>query len=128
MKTQKELEAQLEAAVIDCFMIPNEMLPESYRSPKRSHRKLSSVVSDAKRRHRNMFKDGREVSVKFDTEQNVTSARPERLAALERYAACVENEEEIDYDVNDDKLYGNQVTFLNAMATAGVISLEDFDD
>ena len=38
----------LENAVIDCFMVPNEWLPESYQG-KRTHRSLRSVVKQAQK-------------------------------------------------------------------------------
>jgi hypothetical protein len=40
---------RLENAVINCFMVPKEWLPESYQG-KRSHRSLKSVVKEAQKR------------------------------------------------------------------------------
>jgi hypothetical protein len=113
-----------EQAVIDAIMVPSEWLPEAYRG-KRSERKLSSVVKQAKRKRKNLFKEPREISVKFDSDRKVTSATPERLAILERYADCIERGVEIDYDVNEDKLYRANLEFAGAAMKAGWFGEEE---
>lgn len=117
---------RLSNAIIDMLMVPAEWLPESYRGKKKM-RKLRSVVSEAKRRHKTMFRPDREVSVKFDADRNITSARPGRLEVLEKYAAAVEAGEEIQYDVNEDKLYRAQMDFAGAALKAGVFEADDFE-
>ena len=126
MKTVEQMLKDAEQTVIDCLLVPNEWLPESYRG-KKSHRKLRSVVNEAKRRKRNLFKEDREVSVKFDNNRNVVAARPGRLAVLEKYAADVAAGKEIDYDINEDRLYRNQLDFCTAAIKAGVFEADEFD-
>ena len=126
MSTEEALEYGKEL-VIDAIMVPTEWLPESYQG-KRSSRKLRSVVSEAKRRHKNLFKPEREVSVKFDENRNVISnPESERLATIDKYRAAVEAGEEIEYDVNEDKLYRNQLDWVSAAVRAGMFA-DDEDD
>jgi hypothetical protein len=126
VETQKMFNAMSEA-VVDALMVPASWLPESYRG-KKSSRKLRSVVSEAKRRRRNLFKEDREVSVKFDAKRNITDARPGRLAVLEKYRADVEAGREIEFDVNEDKLYRFEQAWCGAMLAAGVIEPDAFDE
>lgn len=104
---------QAEQTVIDAILVPQEWLPESYRG-KRSHRKLSSVVKQFDRQAPKSVREPDEVSVKFDDKQRITSATPERLARLEKYREAIQSGGEIEYDVNDDKLYRKQLNFMGA--------------
>ena len=117
----------LENAIIDCLMIPASWLPESYRG-KKSHRKLRSVVSEAKRRRRNLFKEDREVSVKFDSKRNITEARPGRLAILNKYRADIDAGRPIEYDVNEYKQYRFEQAWCSAMLAAGVITIDELEE
>lgn len=124
-KTQ-ELFNNLSNAIIDMLMVPAEWLPESYRGKKKM-RKLRSVVNESKRRQKTAWKPDREVSVKFDSDRNITSARPGRLAVLEKYAADVAAGREIQYDVDEDKLYRVQLDFVSAGIKAGMFEVDEFE-
>jgi len=127
MKTQSEiLLDRVREAAIDCFMIPNELLPESYRG-KKSHRKLRSVVKQFERTKGKRL-TGRDASVKFDSDREITSATPERLAVLEKYAADVAAEREIDYDIDESKLYNRQLKFCETAVRAGWFEVEEFEN
>ena len=91
---------RLEDAVINCFMVPKEWLPESYQG-KRSHRSLKSVVKEAQKRG------------VIETEH----AKLKRLKAekIALYRECVENGVEIDWQTDDNKLYRNQMCFAQLM-------------
>lgn len=69
-------------------------------------------------------KDPRSVSVKFDGDRNITEGTGIRLALLQRYAdnVALGDETPIDYVVNEDKVYRNQ------MALMEVLPEEWFDD
>lgn len=114
-------------AIIDMLMVPASWLPESYRGKKKM-RKLRSVVNEAKRRQKTAWKPDREVSVKFDADRNITSARPGRLEVLEKYAAAVEAGEPIEYNEDEDKLYRKQLDFVAAGVKAGMIDPIEDDD
>ena len=90
----------LENAVIECLVIPNELLPESYQG-KRSHRSLKSVVKEAQKRGA------------IETEH----AKLKRLKAekIALYRECVENGLEIEWQTDDNKLYKNQMCFAQLM-------------
>ena len=91
---------RLENAVIDCFMVPKEWLPESYQG-KRSHRSLKSVVKQARKRGA------------IETEhQELKRIKAEKIA---KYRENIENGVEIQYEIDDNKLYRNQMTFCTLM-------------
>ncbi len=91
---------KLEDAVIDGFMVPNEGLPEAYQG-KRSHRSLKSVVKQARKRGA------------IETEhQQLKRLKAENIA---KYSREFEEKGSFEYNVNDDKLFTNQMTFCNLM-------------
>ena len=99
-KTQKMI-AELEAATLECFWIPNEYLPESYhdnreggRSLKRLNRQIEESVAEV---------DPREV--KGDI----------RTGIIQSYADDVAASREIEYKENDAKLYKNMQVFAEIM-------------
>ena len=99
-KTQKMI-AELEAATLECFWIPNEYLPESYhdnreggRSLKRLNRQIEESVAEV---------DPREV--KGDI----------RTGIIQSYADDVAAGREIEYKENDTKLYKNMQVFAEIM-------------
>ena len=99
-KTQKMI-AELEAATLECFWIPNEYLPESYhdnreggRSLKRLNRQIEESVAEV---------DPREV--KGDI----------RTGIIQSYADDVAAGREIEYKENDAKLYKNMQVFAEIM-------------
>ena len=99
-KTQKMI-AELEAATLECFWIPNEYLPESYhdnreggRSLKRLNRQIEESVAEV---------DPREVKGDIRTE------------IIQSYADDVAAGREIEYKENDAKLYKNMQVFAEIM-------------
>ena len=99
-KTQKMI-AELEAATLECFWIPNEYLPESYhdnreggRSLKRLNRQIEESVAEV---------DPREEKGEL------------RTAIIDSYAADVAAGREIEYKENDAKLYKNMQVFAEIM-------------
>ena len=97
---------KLEDAVIDCFMVPNEWLPEAYRG-KRSHRSLKSVVKQARKRGA------------IETEhQELKRIKAEKIA---KYSAEFAEKGSFTYEENQDKLYRNQMCFAQLMG----LELED---
>ena len=99
-KTQKMI-AELEAATLECFWIPNEYLPESYHDNREGGRSL-------KRLNRQIEESGAEVDpreVKGDI----------RTGIIQSYADDVAAGREIEYKENDAKLYKNMQVFAEIM-------------
>jgi len=90
----------LENAVIECLMVPNELLPESYQG-KRSHRSLKSVVKEAQKR-----------GVIESDHKKLKRLKAEKIALYREY---VENGLEIEWQTDDNKLYRNQMCFAQLM-------------
>jgi len=129
-KTANQLFAELNAAIVDCLMVPSSWLPENYRGV-RSMRKLRSVVNQFRRENKKLFRPGREVNVTFervDGERRIAFARPERLACLDSYASDVDAKREIQFDVDEDRLYRRQLEFLGAMVAGGIIDAEELEE
>jgi hypothetical protein len=91
---------RLEDAVIDCFMVPKEWLPESFQG-KRSHRSLKSVVKEAQKR-----------GVLETEHKKLKRLKAENIA---KYSREFEEKGSFEYNVNDDKLFRNQMTFCTLM-------------
>ena len=91
---------RLEDAVIDCFVVPKEWLPEAYQG-KRSHRSLKSVVKEAQKRG----------AIESD-HKRLKRTKAEKIAI---YRENVENGVEIDWQIDDNKLYKNQMCFAQLM-------------
>jgi len=91
---------KLDDGIIDCFMVPKEWLPKSYQG-KRSHRSLRSVVNEAQKRGA------------IETEhQQLKRLKAEKKAL---YRENVEYGVEIDWQIDDNKLYKNQMCFAQLM-------------
>jgi imidazolonepropionase-like amidohydrolase len=91
---------KLEDAVIDCFMVPKEWLPEAFQG-KRSHRSLKSVVKEAQKRGL------------LETEhQELKRIKAEKIA---KYSAEFAEKGSFTYEENADKVYRNQMTFCTLM-------------
>lgn len=118
---------ELEIEIRNALEIPREWLPEKYQG-KRKTRKLSSVYNQLKRSDKNFDVDPRDVSVKFDNDQNPVKATKERWEAIERYRKQAEQGQDLQGVENDDKLYGAMATFCGAMVLAGVMDREDFEE
>ena len=125
MTIGQELLKELEVEIRNSLDIPREWLPEKYQGKKKT-RKLSSIYNQLKRNDRNFDVDPREVSVKFDSNQNPVKATKERWEAIERYRKQAEQEQDLQGVENDDKLYGAMATFCGAMVLAGVMDRDDF--
>lgn len=127
MTIGQKLLNELEVEIRNALEIPSEWLPEAYRG-KRKTRKLSSVYSQLKRSDKNFDADPRDVSVKFDNDQNPVKATKERWEAIERYRKQAEQGQELQGIEDEDRLYGAMATFCGAMVLAGVMDREDFNE
>ena len=91
---------KLEKGIEECLLIPQDLLPESYRT-KRSHRPLKSIVREGRKKG------------KIETEhQELKRLKKENIA---KYSREFEEKGSFEYNVNDDKLFRNQMTFCTLM-------------
>ena len=100
-ETTKKMLAELDAAIMECFWIPNEHLPEEFhdnreggRTLKRLNRQIEESVIDV---------DPREVKGEI------------RTGIIQSYADDVAAGREIGYKENDAKLYKNMQVFAEIM-------------
>jgi len=129
MKTPEEVIAKLEdakngvysAAELESIWVPNEMLPESYHDEREGGRSLDrlqepeqteEIAPDHNRRNR---KKSGEVDSVVISHGKIMYGNQDRINTLNQYQNDVDNENEISYNVNEYKLYRNQLAFAEAM-------------
>ena len=104
-----DLFAKLDVAIKDCFMVSNDCLPINYRNNKTTHVSLAALEKKVEKKEKKVLE-------KATKEKN----RIEHSARVANYAkqaigTHAESVIELDYDVNDDKLYRNQLLFVAKM-------------
>ena len=97
----KKMFAELDAAIMKCIWVPNDLLPENYQDNREGGRTLKRINRQVE--ESNVYVDPREV--KGDT----------RTEIIEGYAADVAAGREIEYKENNEKLYRNQQVFAEIM-------------
>jgi len=129
MKTPEEVIAKLEdakngvysAAELESIWVPNEMLPEAYHDEREGGRSLDRLQEpeqteeiDPDHNRRNRKKSG-EVDSVVISHGKIMYGNQDRINTLNQYQNDVDNENEISYNVNEYKLYRNQLAFAEAM-------------
>ena len=130
MKTPNEVIAKLNdakngiysAAELESIWVPNEMLPERYHDNREGGSNLKRAGEIYDKEIVPKVKDMRGESVVIQ-DGKIMSDNPERLDILNQYREAVSIESEIPYEVNEDKLYRNQLVFAEAIG----LELEDED-
>ena len=129
MKTPEEVIAKLEdakngvysAAELESIWVPNKMLPEAYHDEREGGRSLDrlqepeqteEIAPDHNRRNR---KKSGEVDSVVISHGKIMYGNQDRINTLNQYQNDVDNENEISYNVNEYKLYRNQLAFAEAM-------------
>lgn len=128
-KEFKQAFANMETAICAVLDVPKSWLPENYQG-RRNHRNLLAVVAQHKKENVELYVDPNEVSVKFNSNGEITKSTPERLARLENYARQIATGDEntqISYD-ESERLYDKQLVFVGAMEKAGIIKDESEDE
>lgn len=129
----KKLFSEFDALLADVLTVKNEALPEQFRNRVSADETttMESLVKKTTPKAKSVSEQ-RAVSVKFETvngERVITESTPERLAAIEAYAAQVAaGNEELTFDVDEHRLYRAQMTFATVMVKAGILSEEDFEE
>ena len=105
-----KLLAELRDAVMECIEVPNHLLPEEYRNNRDGVRTLAELEA--------MHSEATQPS----QHQLDKAAKAERC---EKYRKQWEANESIEYDVDEDRLYKNELTFCKLADEAGWIELDD---
>jgi hypothetical protein len=123
MKTPQEVIAKLEdakngiysAAELESIWVPNEVLPTEYHDEREGGKTLKRLAEKANEVEQAKVEiPPREQPVIFyDTPEG--RGTPERVAILNKYQSAVSNDEEIPYEINEDRLYRNELAFASAI-------------
>ena len=129
MKTPEEVIAKLEdakngvysAAELESIWVPNEMLPEAYHDEREGGRSLDRLQEQGVNmtiphvaEREQLEVDSREQSVVI-SHGEIIHGNQERIDILDQYRNDVDNENEIDYNINEYKLYRNEQAFASAI-------------
>jgi hypothetical protein len=120
MKTPQEVIAKLQdaengiysAAELGSVWVPNNMLPESYHDEREGGRSLDRLQEQVQQEQVEV--DAREQSVVI-SHGEIMHGNQERIDILDQYQNDIDNENEIDYNVNEYRLYRNQQAFAKAI-------------
>ena len=120
MKTPQEVIAKLQdakngiysAAELGSVWVPNNMLPESYHDEREGGRSLDRLQEQVQQQQIEV--DAREQSVVI-SHGEIMHGNQERIDILDQYQNDIDNENEIDYNVNEYRLYRNQQAFAKAI-------------
>jgi hypothetical protein len=88
------------------------MLPESYHDEREGGRSLDRLQEQVQQEQVEV--DAREQSVVI-SHGKIIHGNQERIDILDQYQNDVDNENEIDYNINEYKLYRNEQAFASAM-------------
>ena len=114
-KTVEQLLAELDVAVKECIVVPNEWLPEEWHDETVGGRTLARLEKECDER------DGISEHVK-----------PKALKAenCENYRKQVEETGSFEYNGNVDEmqLHRNQVAFVGGMLNSGMIDASDLEE
>ena len=111
--TVEELQADLTAKFADALFFPNSILPKHMHG-----KKVWEVVDnfDGGESGKQFGRTGTSLLKEFERKEKISQHQQDKLDKAERiakYAAMVEAGEEIEYDVDDDRLYRHQLAFAS---------------
>ena len=120
MRTANEVIAKLNdakngiysAAELGSIWVPNEMLPESHHDEREGGRSLDRLQQEAQQEPAEV--DAREKSVVI-SHGKIMSENQERVNILNQYQNDADTESEIDYSINEYRLYRNEQAFAKAI-------------
>jgi len=114
-KNFEQLKADMDAAIAEGIWVPNEMLPERYHDNREGGSTLERIERIYQKEVAPVINaDPREKSVVI-SDGVIQHGSQERIDILNRYREDVGAGRDIEYDVNEDKLYRNQQAFASAM-------------
>jgi len=120
-KNFEQLKTELDQAILEGIWVPNDLLPERYHDNREGGSTLERVERIYNKEvapHLNI--DPREKSVVI-SDGVIQHGSQERIDILNQYQNDVDNGRDIEYNVNESKLYRNEM----AMASAMGLDVED---
>jgi len=114
-KNFEQLKTELDAAILEGIWVPNDLLPERYHDNREGGSTLERVERIYNKEVAPVINaDPREKSVVL-SDGVIQHGSQVRIDILNKYREDVAAERDIEYDVNEDRLYRNQQAFASAM-------------
>ena len=114
-KNFEQLKTELDAAILEGIWVPNDLLPERYHDNREGGATLERVERIYNKEVAPVINaDPREKSVVL-SDGVIQHGSQVRIDILNKYREDVAAERDIEYDVNEDRLYRNQQAFASAM-------------
>ena len=106
-------------AILAGFTVETSSLPKHLQG-RRKTIPLDELLNQLNRVKPKKHHNPRAITIKFNPQGEITSCTPERLALLNKYAANARTENDIDYLVDDDRLYRHQLKFIEMAESCGM--------
>ncbi len=120
-KNFEQLKTELDQAILEGIWVPNDLLPERYHDNREGGSTLERVERIYNKEVAPLLNvDPREKSVVI-SDGVIQHGNQERIDILNQYQNDVDNGRDIEYNVNENKLYRNEM----AMASAMGLDVED---
>ena len=120
-KNFEQLKADLDAAILEGIWVPNDLLPERYHDNREGGSTLERVEHIYQKEVAPILDiDAREKSVVI-SDGVIQHGSQERIDILNKYREDVDAGRDIEYSINEDKLYRIEQAFASAMG----IDVED---
>jgi len=120
-KNFEQLKTELDQAILEGIWVPNDLLPERYHDNREGGSTLERVERIYNKEVAPLLNvDPREKSVVI-SDGVIQHGNQERIDILNQYQNDVDNGRDIEYNVNENKLYRNEM----AMASAMGLDMED---
>ena len=114
-KNFEQLKTELDAAILEGIWVPNDLLPERYHDNREGGSTLERVERIYNKEVAPVINaDPREKSVVL-SDGVIQHGSQVRIDILNKYREDVAAERDIEYDVNEDRLYRNHQAFASAM-------------
>jgi len=130
MKTVEQMLAELEVAVNECIVIPNEWLPEGYHDQTRGGRTLARLneMCDEKQ-----DEESEHQKVKALKARNIEKLQKqvEEKSLFASHGDFVDLDSELDYSDNEAdeiQLHKNMMALVGGMVNSGMIDAEDLEE
>ena len=114
-KNFEQLKTELDAAILEGIWVATDLLPERYHDNREGGSTLERVERIYNKEVAPVINaDPREKSVVL-SDGVIQHGSQVRIDILNKYREDVAAERDIEYDVNEDRLYRNQQAFASAM-------------
>ena len=130
MKTVEQMLAELDVAVNECIVIPNEWLPTEYHDQIRGGRTISRLNEMSETLERTQSEHSKVKAIKA---RNIEKMRKqvEEKSLFAAHGDFVDLDSELDYSDNEAdeiQLHKNMVALVGGMVNSGMIDAEDLEE